>query len=323
MSETKEIQYPEKHHIKLLDKGFVSLVDSMGDDTSIVQAARVSYGKGTKKVSEDEGLIRYLLRHKHTTPFEMVQLKFHIRAPIFVFRQWHRHRMWSYNEMSGRYSEMPDMFYVPKKEHVTFQNPNNKQGGTDKIVTPLNLKNPDDWWEGVSAEQMAEDWDWSKIFEDEQAMVRTQYEKYIGTEMRKELARINLPLSQYSEMYATVDLHNLFHFLRLRMDSHAQYEIRVYADAMFEYVKQVVPIAAKAFEDYILNSSSLTHLEQQVMKALVTKLEYGSLWDSSSLAPKKFLAEQVSEVISTFISNKREREECLAKMKNIFTIEEE
>ena len=239
----------DKQIVRVLDKGFVRLVDSMGSDASIVQAARVSYGEGTKKVSEDEGLIRYLLRHRHTTPFEMVQFKFHIKAPIFVVRQWHRHRMWSYNEESGRYSEMRDEFYVPAEHNVTFQNPDNKQGGTSEQVTPLNIKNPDDWWDCLTPEQVAESWSWEETFANEQAMVRSQYERLLGSGMRKELARINLPLAQYTQMYACVDLHNLFHFLKLRQDQHAQYEIRVYADAMLKLIKPIVPMAVNAYED--------------------------------------------------------------------------
>lgn len=269
--------------IKVLDKGFVRLVDSMGDDLSIVQAARVSYGKGTKKVSEDEGLIRYLLRHGHTTPFEMVQFKFHIKAPIFVIRQWHRHRMWSYNEESGRYSEMRDEFYLPETSKVTKQNPNNKQGGTDEV-----LPDPDGYVES---------------FEYTQRLVRHDYELFLKNGLRKELARINLPLAQYSQMYASVDLHNLFHFLRLRLDSHAQYEIRVYAEAIQQLIKPIVPIAYTAFEDYVLNGIKLTGKDIQIIAELLDiKLDSGIPPDLVETVGKKHL------------KNKREFDEFVQKL---------
>lgn len=279
--------------IKVLDKGFVRLVDSMGTDSSIVQAARVSYGKGTKKVSEDEGLIRYLLRHGHTTPFEMVQFKFHIKAPIFVIRQWHRHRMWSYNEYSGRYSEMKDEFYVPDKSKVTKQNPNNKQGGTDDVV-PF-----DDIFDVDLAGQS-----WSGLFQNQQMESRKNYEEFIASGMRKELARINLPLAQYTEMYASVDLHNLFHFLRLRMDSHAQYEIRVFADALAELIKPIVPVAYKAFEDYILGSVKLTSIEVKILQELIQLKPEG----------KPVGETEIRRTIGTYISNKREADEAYSKL---------
>lgn len=276
---------PEDKIVRVLDKGFVRLVDSMGTDASIVQAARVSYGEGTKKVSEDEGLIRYLLRHKHTTPFEMVQFKFHIKAPIFVIRQWHRHRMWSYNEESGRYSEMRDEFYVPDYEKITKQNPNNKQGGTDEIILSKKC--------------------YSDVFADEQKEARQNYKYHLDTGMRKELARINLPLAQYSQMYGCVDLHNLFHFLKLRQDSHAQYEIRVYADAMLELIKPIVPIAVKAYEDYVLGSLTLTKKDVEALHQALLCVD--SLFDTNA----------VPTAAKNIFSNKREREEFLEKIKKL------
>jgi thymidylate synthase (FAD) len=237
--------------INCLDKGFVRLIDRLGDDSSIVQAARVSYGKGTKTVNEDRGLIRYLMRHAHTTPFEMVQFKFHIKAPIFVIRQWHRHRMWSYNEYSGRYSEMKEEFYLPEEKDITKQSNSNKQGGTDKV-----LENADELRGGMANEQ-------------EEAYY--YYTQYLEKEMRKELARINLPLATYSEMYASVNLHNLFNFLRLRLDTHAQYEIRIYAQAIASIVKPLVPIAWEAFEDYILNSIKFSKIELENIASYITE----------------------------------------------------
>ncbi len=292
--------------IKVLDRGFVRLVDSMGDDSSIVQAARVSYGKGTKKTSEDEALIRYLLRNKHTTPFEMVEFKFHIKAPIFVFRQWHRHRMWSYNEYSGRYSEMKDEFYSPTDSLFTKQNPTNKQGGTNEAIP----------WNDFRSDYRS----WEEQFRNQQARARQDYEVYLATGVRKELARINLPLSQYSEMYAKVDLHNLFHFLKLRMDAHAQYEIRVYGDAIAEIVKNVVPIAYKAFEDYILGSTTFNFKE---LKSIYLIFD---IFRSSRPVDKEWWEQDdiqslVEKEANRVFSNKREREEFLQKVLPLFVYE--
>lgn len=288
----------DQNCIEVLDKGFVRLVDMMGNDSSIAQAARVSYGEGTKKIHEDIGLIRYLMRNKHTTPFEMVQLKFHIKAPIFIFRQWHRSRTWSYNEYSGRYSIMKDEYYVPEEDKVTKQNPHNKQGGTNEIVP----------YEDIFTEDLAGN-SWLTEFEEEQKNIRAGYERKIASGMRKELARINLPLSQYSEMYASVNLHNLFHFLELRLDDHAQYETRVYGQAIKEIVKQKVPVAYQAFEEYILNSMQLTQLDQEVLR------ELAELTNSLNTKVTPTLIESVCIV---HFANKREREECINKMTKLF-----
>ena len=201
---SKEIVHDHSYDFKtveVLDKGFVRLVDSMGDDDAVVQKARVSYGDGTKTISDDRTLIRYLIRNKHTSPLEGVVFKFHVKAPIFIFRQWHRHRTWSYNEISGRYSVLPEECYVPDEENVTTQDPSNKQGGTDiKIKCPQ----PDPSF--ISENEST----WSEHFGIEQQNDRYHYKTRLDLGMRRELARINLPVSQYSEMYATVDLHNLF-----------------------------------------------------------------------------------------------------------------
>lgn len=267
-----EVTYPEGA-VKVLDKGFVRLVDVMGDDSSIVQAARVSYGKGTKSVSEDEGLIRYLMRHKHSTPFEMVEFKFHCRMPIFVARQWIRHRTANVNELSGRYSEMPDWFYEPSPEMCTTQSAQNRQGG--------------------SGEQIADPEAAAASFKQLQDTAYSQYEGYLESNMRRELARVNLPVSLYTEWYWKIDLHNLFHFLKLRLDTHAQYEIRVFAEAMGELVKERVPLAWKAFDDYHLNSVPFSQLELNVLRKILT----GETYD-----------------LETEIKNKRERAEFEAKL---------
>lgn len=271
----EEVSFPD-NAIKVLDKGFVKLVDVMGDDSSIVQAARVSYGKGTKSVNQDEGLIRYLLRHRHTTPFEMVEFKFHCRLPIFVARQWVRHRTANINEISGRYSQMSEWFYEPEAQVCTTQSAQNKQGGTGCTV-----ENPE-----LCAQS----------FQEMQKTSFRQYEEFLEMDMRRELARINLPLSLYTEWYWKIDLHNLLHFLALRLDSHAQYEIRVYAEAIAEFVKQQVPLTWKAFEDYSLNATRFSALE---MKAL-----------SGILKGEKIDLSQI-------IANSRERQEFEEKLSHL------
>jgi thymidylate synthase (FAD) len=231
----------------VLDRGFVRLVDYMGGDDAIVQAARVSYGEGTKKLQEDRGLIRYLMRHRHTTPFEMVEFKFHVKLPIFVARQWIRHRSANVNEYSGRYSVMKEEFYLPPPEEVQKQSKSNKQGRSGDLPEELR----------------------AKFLEYLQTSQRESYGKYaefIQSGVARELARITLPLSLYTEWYWKIDLHNLFHFLKLRMDLHAQKEIRDYAVVMGEIVKAVTPLAYEAFEDYSLNALSFTGPELKIMK---------------------------------------------------------
>lgn len=232
---------------KCLNAGFVRLIDYMGGDESIVQAARVSYGKGTKSVNEDRGLIRYLMRHMHTTPFEMVEFKFHIKLPIFVARQWIRHRTANVNEYSGRYSIMKDEFYIPDPKAVHYQSLRNKQGRTEDEV-PVDLQ-----------QKVLE------ILTSGQRQMYAAYEELLESDIARELSRINLPLSLYTEWYWKIDLHNLFHFLRLRIDPHAQYEIRVYAEAMAEITKKVAPFAWEAFEDYVLKAEKFSRLELQII----------------------------------------------------------
>ncbi len=238
--------YP-KGAIKCLDKGFIRLVDSMGSDDAIVQAARVSYGKGTTKVSRDRGLIRYLLRHRHSTPFEMVELKFHAKMPIFVARQWVRHRTANINEYSLRYSEAQHDFYIPDKKDIHFQSQFNKQGRDDRKV-PQDLKGKVvDYFSDISEKTFA------------------IYNELNEAGIARELARGILPVNLYSEWYWKNDLNNIFHFLRLRMDEHAQYEIRVFAKAMASFVKKIVPIAYEAFEDYSINGMYFSKLEKELL----------------------------------------------------------
>lgn len=232
---------------KCLNAGFVRLVDYMGGDESIVQAARVSYGKGTKSVSEDRILLRYLMRHMHTTPFEMVELKFHVKLPIFVARQWIRHRTANVNELSGRYSIMKDEFYVPSPDVIKMQSARNKQGRADDEVSP-------------ELQQKV-----LKMLLEEQNRAYGTYEQLLNDEIARELARINLPLSLYTEWYWKIDLHNLMHFLQLRMDKHAQYEIRIYAEMMREIVRRVAPMAWEAFEDYVFYGERFSKAELKII----------------------------------------------------------
>ena len=238
--------------IKVLDKGFVRLVDYLGDDSRIVQSARVSYGEGTKSYREDKGLIDYLLRNDHTSPFEQVSFTFHIKMPIVVARQWIRHRTAKVNEISGRYSVMESDFYVPEAEDIALQSDDNKQGRQN---------------EPVSAELAKEIQD---IISTEQERVYETYTKLLDMGLAREIARINLPLSLYTEWYWTMDLHNLFHFLRLRMDAHAQKEIRVYANAIFEIVKKITPMAAEAFEKHLLTGVALSGSELEAVRVMTS-----------------------------------------------------
>ena len=239
-------QVPEDA-IKCLDKGFVRLVDSMGGDDAIVQAARVSYGQGTSKVYQDRGLIRYLMRHRHTTPFEMVEFKFHCKMPIFVARQWVRHRTANINEYSLRYSEARDEFYFPDPEHIQFQSALNKQGRSGEV--PLELKQKVlDYFKEISERSF------------------TMYQELNEEGIARELARSLLPVNIYTEWYWKNDLHNLLHFIGLRSDSHAQYEIRVYSDAMAVSVKAVAPFAWEAYQDYVVHGMRFSRIEQNLLE---------------------------------------------------------
>lgn len=239
-------QLPEDA-IQCLDKGFIRLVDSMGGDEAIVQAARVSYGKGTTKTSQDRGLIRYLMRHRHTTPFEMVELKFHCKMPIFVARQWVRHRTANINEYSLRYSEARDDFYIPDPENIQYQSTLNKQGRSGEI--PPELK--------------------TKVIQAFEKISRESFDLYAelnAAGIARELARAILPVNIYTEWYWKNDLHNILHFLHLRMDTHAQYEIRVYAEAMAAIVKKIAPMAYEAFQDYRVKGLRFSQIEQDIFR---------------------------------------------------------
>ncbi|MCV2881279.1 FAD-dependent thymidylate synthase [Actibacterium sp. XHP0104] len=229
--------------IPVLDHGFVRVIDYMGDDSAICQAARVSYGKGTKSVSNDEGLIRYLMRHWHSTPFEMCEIKLHVKLPVFVARQWIRHRTANVNEYSARYSIMDREFYIPAPEHIAAQSVVNNQGRG----------------EALSGDEAARVLEYLKT---DAARCYDHYEEMISQDgqqgLARELARMNLPANIYTQWYWKVDLHNLFHFLRLRADAHAQYEIRVYAEEICKVVADWVPFAYSAFEDYRMGGANLS-----------------------------------------------------------------
>ncbi|WP_322865450.1 FAD-dependent thymidylate synthase [Aquicoccus sp. G2-2] len=228
--------------VPVLDHGFVRVVDYMGDDAAICQAARVSYGKGTKSVQNDEGLIRYLMRHWHSTPFEMCEVKLHVKLPVFVARQWIRHRTANVNEYSARYSILDREFYLPDPAHINAQSVVNNQGRGEVL-------NPEETARVLEILKV----DSARCYDNYQAMIDED-----GIGLARELARMNLPANIYTQWYWKVDLHNLLHFLRLRADAHAQYEIRVYADAICAMVADWVPFAYRAFEDYRMGAVTMS-----------------------------------------------------------------
>jgi thymidylate synthase (FAD) len=248
--------------VPLLDHGFVRVIDYMGDDNAIVQAARVSYGRGTRKVSEDTGLIRYLMRHRHTTPFEMCEIKFHVKLPIFIARQWIRHRMASVNEYSARYSVMDREFYIPDPSQLAAQSTLNRQGREavlegDEAARVLALLRAD-------AERCYDHYTWLLNEDSEEKPADPDRQG-----LARELARMNLTLNTYTQWYWKTDLHNLFQFLSLRADSHAQYEIRVYAEAMLEMVEAWVPVASQAFRDYRMGAHSFSAPMMAVLRRML------------------------------------------------------
>ncbi len=248
--------------IPILDHGFIRVIDYMGDDAAIVQAARVSYGRGTKRVSEDAGLIRYLMRHRHSTPFEMCEIKYHVKLPIFIARQWIRHRTANVNEYSARYSILDREFYIPAPEQLAAQSLANRQGRGTVL-------------EGEEAQEVL------RLLQDDAARNYDHYAHMLNEDasgapvdpdrqgLARELARMNLTLNTYTQWYWKTDLHNLFHFLSLRADPHAQYEIRVYAEAMLNTVDAWVPIAAAAFRDYRLGAVTLSAGMLAVVKRML------------------------------------------------------
>ncbi|HLY46841.1 MAG TPA: FAD-dependent thymidylate synthase [Stellaceae bacterium] len=265
--------------LPVLDHGFVRVVDYMGDDGAIVQAARVSYGRGTRRVSEDQGLINYLMRHRHTTPFEMCEIKYHVKLPIFVARQWIRHRTANVNEYSARYSILDNEFYIPAPEHLAAQAATNRQGRGEII-------------EGDAARRVL------ALLRDDAERAYAGYAELLNEDaagnprdpswpgLARELARMNLSLNFYTQWYWKTDLHNLLHFLSLRADPHAQYEIRAYADVMLETVKRWVPMAYEAFLEYRMNAAAISASGLAVIRRLLA----GEAVDqaASGLSPREW-----------------------------------
>ena len=295
-NKTKRVIAPELEKvlfeaIPILDHGFVRVIDYMGDDTSIVQAARVSYGKGTKKVSTDSGLIKYLMRHWHSTPFEMCEIKYHIKLPIFIARQWIRHRTANVNEYSARYSILDKEFYLPSQENLAAQSKNNRQGRGevltgDQAKEVLNLlKN-----------------DAERTYDNYQTMLNERYDGSVIDEKKfglaRELARMNLTLNTYTQWYWKTDLLNLMNFLRLRADSHAQYEIRAYADVMLDTLKKWVPITFEAFMDYRVGGTELSSKGKSVLKDLISGKNVDV--ESSGLSKREW-----NELMSAFDLNEK------------------
>ena len=296
-NKTKRVTAPELEKIlyeaiPILDHGFIRVVDYMGDATSIVQAARVSYGKGTKKVSTDSGLIKYLMRHWHSTPFEMCEIKYHVKLPIFIARQWIRHRTANVNEYSARYSILDKEFYLPATKNLAAQSQSNRQGRGDiiegdqaKKVLDL-LKSDAERTYGNYEEMLNERYDGTVIDENKVGLAR-------------ELARMNLTLNTYTQWYWKTDLLNLMNFLRLRADSHAQYEIRAYADAMLDTVKKWVPITYDAFMDYRVGGTEVSAKGKIVIEKFIrgkkveleesglSKREWNELMEAFDLKDKK------------------------------------
>ena len=266
-NKTKRVVAPELENIlydaiPILDHGFIRVIDYMGDDSSIVQAARVSYGKGTKKVSTDSGLIKYLMRHWHSTPFEMCEIKYHVKLPIFIARQWIRHRTANVNEYSARYSILDKEFYLPEPNHLAAQSKNNRQGRGDIL-------------QGEQAKKVLEllKGDAERTYDNYEKMLNERYDGSIIDEnqdgLARELARMNLTLGTYTQWYWKTDLLNLMNFLRLRADHHAQYEIRAYADAMLDTLKKWVPITYDAFLDYRVGGTEVSSKGKEVLKKLI------------------------------------------------------
>ncbi|MDD9331668.1 MAG: FAD-dependent thymidylate synthase [Wolbachia sp.] len=248
IKEIDDLLYDEH---KVLDHGFVRVIDYMGSDSAVVQAARVSYGKGTKQINQDEALIKYLIRHSHTTPFEMCEIKFHVKLPIFIARQWIRHRTANVNEYSARYSILDKEFYIPESEQIAKQSDTNKQGREENSFS------------SSDAEKI------KNSLKNDSELVYEHYNEFIEQGIAREIARTNLTLNYYTQFYWKIDLHNLLHFLRLRADKHAQYEIRVYAEAMLNIVQKWVPLTYNAFVEYSLESACISKKGLIIVRKLI------------------------------------------------------
>jgi thymidylate synthase (FAD) len=277
----------------------VGLIDHMGSDQAIVQAARVSYGEGTKSVNEDRGLIRYLMRHMHSTPFEMVEFKFHLKMPIFVMRQHVRHRMASINEYSGRYSVMTDEFYIPEPTRIQAQSSDNKQGSAGQLAKQ-ELEIALNTIQRVSAENYL---DYLSLINDPNGR---DYKFGERQGLARELARMVLPVNNYTELYWKIDLKNLFHYLNLRIDSHAQYEIQQLALPIAEHVKRICPIAWEAFEDYWQQATTVSRLEKNLLQELINFSNVQSVSFADSYETMIQTAGSKSQLQTQFGMSKRE-----------------
>ena len=283
-NKTKRVTAPELENIlyeaiPALDHGFVRVVDYMGDDTSIVQSARVSYGKGTKQVSTDKGLIKYLMRHWHSTPFEMCEIKYHVKLPIFIARQWIRHRTANVNEYSARYSILDKEFYLPNIENLAAQSQSNRQGRGDTL-------------QGEQAQKVLSllKKDAEQTYDNYEMMLNERYDGSVINEnavgLARELARMNLTLNTYTQWYWKTDLLNLMNFLRLRADHHAQYEIRTYAEAMLDTLKKWVPITYEAFMDYRVGGTEVSAKGKIILQKLIKGEEVNV--DQSGLSKREW-----------------------------------
>jgi thymidylate synthase (FAD) len=244
--------------LPVLDHGFIRVVDYMGDDAAVVQAARVSYGRGTKKQTEDKGLINYLMRHRHSSPFEMCEIKLHVKLPIFVARQWIRHRTANVNEYSARYSILDKEFYIPDTDHLAAQSGNNRQGRAETL-------------HGEYAQKVLEMLrnDAEQTYDHYEYLLNEEHQDISRPCLARELARMNLPVNFYTQWYWKIDLHNFMHFLSLRADVHAQYEIRAYAEVMLDILKRWVPYTYEAFMDYRINGAHLSGKGLKVVRHLL------------------------------------------------------
>lgn len=301
----------DSRYTKVLDKGFVGLIDHMGSDQAIVQAARVSYGEGTKSVNEDRGLIRYLLRHAHSTPFEMVEFKFHLKMPIFVMRQHVRHRMASINEYSGRYSVMTDEFYIPEQTRIQAQSSDNKQGSAGQLAGQ-ELEMALNTIQRVSAESYL---DYLSLINDPNGR---DYNLGERQGLARELARMVLPVNNYTELYWKIDLKNLFHYLNLRIDSHAQHEIQQLALPIAEHVKHICPIAWEAFEDYWQQATTVSRLEKNLLQELINFSNVQSVSFAESYETMIQTAGSKAQLQTQFGMSKRELAEFEKQWKLAF-----
>jgi thymidylate synthase (FAD) len=280
-------------YFPVLDHGFVSLVDVMGDDAAVEQAARVSYGSGTRKVSETRDLLRYLMRHQHTTPLEMVELKFHCAMPMFIARQWIRHRTASVNEYSGRYSVVPAVFYTPEAEQFRSQSKTNKQGRGEQLDPGLHHEAVMRW----------------QFQRDEASAI---YDWLLAEDVARELARIDLPLSTYTQWYWKIDLHNLLHFLKLRVDGHAQWEFQQYGQVMAAMVARIVPLVYEAWIDYEVCGTRLSLQERMILDRMINAQGNARSMISVSDGKRDVIADMNGNKVIDIRS--REVEEFIAKL---------